>query len=666
MTKHLNYLFAFGVLAFSFPASAQESQAKAEVKEVPKSYAWKMIEPLGLRTPAEIDTALYNYYQQAVPSEVSIAYASTGNLGGEGVNMIFLDRKPRSDFFFRDAVSAWLPMQGNHVFYNTRIPMTLMSYNTGGGKESTQDRLKAIFSGNVNSKLQIGANVDYLYSKGSYENQAVKDLIWGFSSSYMGHRFEYQTFYNHYNNLNKENGGITDDLYITDPAVLQGGSSSIQPKSIPTNLTQAHSRVAGDEFLFNGRYKIGFWREDTVQREPNDSVDHRVYVPVTSFIWTLNYTRGRHVFNNTSATEAATFWENNYISNGFTHDVTSYWSLKNTFGIALLEGFNKYAKAGLAAYVTHEIRKFKQTEDTIPLLTDRPDFLSPYPYDHKLAPKATENLLWVGAQLTKQSGRLLRYEATAKIGVVGEAAGEVYANGNVSSRFKLWRDSVSVMAYGHFSNINTPYLMRHYVSNHFIWDNDFGKIRRFKVGGVVTVPFTHTQINVGAENIQNYVYFNEAAMPAQHKGSVQIFSATLEQNFRVGILNWRNKLTYQTSSNQSVIAIPKFAAYSNLYILFKVAKVLKVQLGLDCNYYSKYYAPNYQPATMSFYNQKEIKVGNYPFMNAYVNMKLSKARFYLLFTHVNQGLTGKNYFALPHYPMNPRRFLMGVSVDFAN
>ena len=91
-----------------------------------------------------------------------------------------------------------------------------------------------------------------------------------------------------------------------------------------------------------------------------------------------------------------------------------------------------------------------------------------------------------------------------------------------------------------------------------------------------------------------------------------------------------------------------------------------MQFGVDCDYYTRYYAPNYQPATMAFCNQHDKLIGNYPFMNAYINMKLSKARFYVMFSHVNQGLTGKNYFSMPDYPMNPRRFQMGVSVDFAN
>ena len=47
-------------------------------------------------------------------------------------------------------------------------------------------------------------------------------------------------------------------------------------------------------------------------------------------------------------------------------------------------------------------------------------------------------------------------------------------------------------------------------------------------------------------------------------------------------------------------------------------------------------------------------------------MKLSKARFYVMFSHVNQGWFGNDYFSMPDYPLNPRRFQLGVSVDFAN
>ncbi|MDE6310205.1 MAG: putative porin [Muribaculaceae bacterium] len=630
-----------------------------------KSRAWSLTEPLGLREPATIDTLLYNYWQKSVPSEVSDAWASTGNLGAEGIDMIFSGRSMMSDFFFRDALEPWLLDFKKMRFYNTAQPMTLLSYNTSMGKESNQDRLKAIFSGNINARAQVGANVDYLYSKGAYANQAVKDLTWGFNGSYLGDRYEFQGFYNHYNMLNKENGGITDPLYITDPAELQGGISEIDPKSIPTNLNSASSRIKGEELWLNHRYKVGYW-EETRDSVYTDSVVSRTYIPVTSFIHTLHYKGTDHNFKNKRPDEALDFFENTYLDPDITDDNTSYWSLSNTLGVSMLEGFHRLAKFGLAAYATYEFRKFRQTTDTL----DRSLYgdLTPLPAD--VPGKGSQSLLWVGGQLTKQRGSILTYSADARFGLLGAAAGDLKLEGRVSTHFHLpVTDTLTVTAYGEFRNEHAPYLMNHYRSNHFVWENDFGKQRRVGFGGELHIGGWDTHLRVGVTNLQNYIYFAPDFMPRQYSGSIQVFSAALRQGLHVGILHWDNRINYQASSNQDVLPLPALAVNTNLYILFRF-HTLTVQLGADCDYYTRYRSMLYQPATMSFAVQDKsnaVLVGNYPFCNVYANMKLKKARFYVLVSHVNQGLFGgRDYFAMPLYPMNGRRFQFGVSVDFAN
>lgn len=645
-------------------SSTNNNDTSNDIKtESKSSYAWTVIDPLGLRQEASIDTLLYNYYHRSVPSGISSAYATTGNLGGQGLNLLYFDRKPMSDFFFKDALDAWLPNSNSLKFYNTRIPMTLLSYNTGGSKQTTQDRLQATFSGNINKRAQIGGMLDYLYSKGSYNYQSTNDLTWGASGSYMGDRYEFQGYFYHYDMLNKENGGIVNDLYITDPAEVQGGTTKVDTKNIPTNLTTAHSRVKGTDLYLNNRYKVGFWEE----KKEGDSVVSRKYVPVTSFVWTLNYKDNKHLFRSTANGENKNFFKNIYLDPNGTIDWTKYWSLTNTIGVSLLEGFNKYAKAGLSAFATHQIRNYNLVSDTLDRSIPIIDGLSPLPNGMQSAPIGkTENLFWVGGQLSKQHGKLLTYNATAKFGLIGDVIGDINITGDISTRFKLLGDSVTITGYGWFKNEEAPFLMKKFVSNHFIWDNDFSKVRNYRVGGKLIVPHTYSILNVGVENVENYIYFNSDCLPQQHDGNVQVFSASLQQNFKLGILNWDNKLTYQTSSDQKIIPLPKFSIYSNLYLLFKVANVLDVQLGIDCDYYTKYKSVAYQPATMSFYNQDEIEIGNYPFMNIYANMKLSKARFYVLMSHVNQGWFDNNYFSMPHYPLNPRRFQIGVAVDLTN
>lgn len=628
------------------------------------SYAWQVMPPLGLQQPATIDTNYIDYSLKSVPSEVSSAYATTGNLGAEGINMIYFERPSMSDFFFRDALDAWIPSLSTLKFYNTRIPMTLMSYNFGGGKEDAQERLHGIFSGNINRRAQIGAYLDYIYSKGSYNYQATKDLTWGASGSYMGDRYEFQGSFFHYNFLNKENGGITDDRYITDPAEVQGGSTKVDAKTIPTNLSSAHSKVVGTKLWLNNRYKVGYWHEEQV----NDTTVKRTYIPVTSFVWTFRYDEAKHLFLNSAPGEAATFFEHTYLDNAGTRDRTTYWAVSNTVGVSLLEGFHKYAKAGLGAYLTHQYRKYHQTLDTIGgRVIDLAPGLTPYPIEGQIKPSDGQNLVWVGAQLTKQRGSLLTYDATTEFGLMGDVAADIKVNGRVSTRLPLLRDSVTVTAYGRFSNTAAPYLTENYVSNHFIWHNDFGKERRYRVGGIVDVPLTRSQFNVGFENIQNLIYFNDMSLPAQYGDNIQVLSAQLMQRLKYRALHWDNRITFQTTSKADVLPLPKLAWYSNLYVTFKVARVLDVQLGVDCDYYTRYKAYAYQPATMTFHTQSEAEIGNYPFMNAYINFKLSKTRFYVMMSHFNQGLFGgDNYFSMPNYPLNPRRLQLGLSVDFAN
>lgn len=652
-----------GVGAARSGSGSGGASAANDTTVVQHATAWRVSGPLGTRIEATVDTLHTNYAQEFVPSGISDAYACTGNFAAEGYNMIYGEREPMSAFFFRDALSHWLPNEQTMRFYNTRIPMTLMSYSTGGGKETTQDRLRGDFSGNINARAQIGAKLDYLYSKGNYNYQAAKNFIWGFSGSYIGDRYEFQGYYNHYNSVNKENGGIEDDLYITDPAQVQGGNTSIDTKSIPTNLSAAHSRVKGGELWLNNRYKIGFW-DIKYSEEYEDSIVSRRYVPVTAVTWTLKFNQNSHEFVNTSTTDDMTFWDHTYLSTGGTHDITSYRQLRNTVALSLMEGFNKYAAAGLSLFLTHEYRSYTQMADTLEL-DPGIEGLAPYPLDAKIAPKASHNYVWVGAQLLRQQGRVLNYNATAELGMVGRAAGEVKVYGGVDTRFKLLGDTVSVSARGAFYNVMPEYLTENYVSNHYIWHNEFDKIRRYRIGGTLDIPHTGSRLTADVENVQNHIYFGPDCMPTQYTGNVQVFSARLFQNFKYRALHWENRVTYQKSSNDAVIPLPQLAVYSNLYLTFRVA-TLHVQMGVDCDWYTRYKAVAYQPATMTFYNQRDIDCGNYPWVNLYFNFKLSKTRFYIMMSHVNQGMTGDNYFSMPHYPLNPRRFQMGLSVDFAN
>ncbi|MDE6027604.1 MAG: putative porin, partial [Muribaculaceae bacterium] len=521
---------------------------------------------------------------------------------------------------------------------------------------------------NVNLKIGVGANVDYLYSKCAYANQAAKNLVYGLQGYYNGDRYEMQAFLEHYNSMNQENGGITDDLYITDPAELQGGVDKIEPKSIPTRLSRAKNRVVGAKFYMTHAYKLGFWRDIT---QPYDTIKREEFVPVTKFVYSFDYRYGHHTFTNTNSSEASNFWANTYFNNGQTTDQTRYRSFTNTFGIEMIEGFQTWAKFGLSAYASYEIDRFKinTLESESSGGSEPSDEGTPViPEGISNTLEKSRNRLWVGGRIEKTRGSLLRYAADARFGLLGDAAGELDIKGNIQTRFKLAKDTVIISAEGFFRNTAPSYLLQHYVSNHFIWNNDFGKTRSFRVGGRLHIPWTRTDITAGVENIQNYIFFNSESLPEQYGGSVQILSLALEQKLCFGIWNWNNTLTYQATSNSDVIPLPAFALYSNMFIDFEAFKVLRMQIGIDCNYYTRYKGLSYQPATMQFHVQgaDPVEVGNFAVANAYIQAKIKKTRFFIVWSHVNQGLFGSNYFSLPHYPIDPRQLRFGLSIDFAN
>ena len=127
---------------------------------------------------------------------------------------------------------------------------------------------------------------------------------------------------------------------------------------------------------------------------------------------------------------------------------------------------------------------------------------------------------------------------------------------------------------------------------------------RTRVEGELNISHWGTNLRAGVENIKNYTYFNQSALPEQNGGNIQVLSATLKQDFRLGVFHLDNEVTWQKTSNETVLPLPQLSLYHNFYILAKLAKkVLTVQLGADVRYFTKYNAPAYAPGVQQFHLQ---------------------------------------------------------------
>ncbi|MBO5720254.1 MAG: putative porin [Bacteroidales bacterium] len=642
----------------------------AQKKEkIGEPYAWRLSETLGTRYRVPIDTLHLNFFQTDQPYSWDDGATDAGYLGGPSMSRIVFNRYETPEFMFKFPFMRNIVTPQTYTFYNTRLPMTLLSYMSGAGKENRNDDLKATFSANVNKNLGFEGNAQYLYNRGYYARQRTKNFNWQLAGNYVCDKYQLDVMFNAYSLTMQENGGIKDDAFILRPDNVDNGRGNVGSKDIPVNLNGALTRLKGKNVYATHRYNIGSYKTKII----NDTLSVEEYVPVMSIIHTFDFEDNQRGFSDYNADDNKNYFKNSYINDGITNDTTSYWKISNTIGVSLLEGFSKRAKMGVSAFATYEVRRFKlmptpspESANTPPQLPMLPE--EEYPFEaQKNMLTTTDNIIWVGGELSKRQGSLLTYDVKGKWGLTGSELGSMDIEGGIQSKFKFLKDSLTIRAYGFFKNIEPNFYTKRYNSNHFVWNNDFGKIRKFRVGGEILIPGWGTYINVGFENIQNHVYFNKDNLPTQESDNIQLFTATLKQKLNVSVVHLDIEAIYQASSKQSAIPVPALSAYGNLYVLFKIAKVLETQIGVDCRYNTLYYSEIYNPATATFRVQDEYKVGNYPFMNVYANMKLKMVRFYVMYSHFNKGLFGgNNYMNMPHYPMNPASFQFGVSVDFAN
>lgn len=643
-----------------------------EVQSIPpKLYMWQVSNLLGDRKLMPADTASLNFQNTNLVEGMTGHYNYLGNLGSPRLSRLFFERRNDEPTMFLEPFSSFYFRPEEAKFTNSNVPYTNLTYYKAGNKVNGEERFKSYFSVNANKRLAFGFNVDYLYGRGYYLNQSTAYFNGGLFASYIGDKYQMHAVYNNFHLKMNENGGITDDRYITHPEEMEdpGGTSYI-----PVNLEQTSNRNHDFYVYLTHRYRLGFNREVTKIEETKDKVARRKaerdstaipmdtiiveeFVPVTSFIHTLKVERSNHRFRSGSEpTGENAIYDNTYFQEGMSNDSTLAISVKNVLGVSLLEGFNKYAKAGLTAYLSHKFSRYT-------LMNMNVDVNAPRPVEY------TEHEVFVGGELAKRQGTLLHYNVNGEVGLAGKAIGQFRVNGDLDLNFRLWKDTVNFYARGYVSNTLPSFYMRHYHSNHYTWDNDnMSKEFRTRVEGELNIDRWGTNLRAGVENIKNYTYFSQQALPEQYSGNVQVLSAILKQNFKAGIFHLDNEIAWQKSSNSTVLPLPDFSLYHNFYLLAKLAKkILTVQLGANLTYFTSYHAPAYQPAIQQFHLQPvddQVKIGGYPIISAYANLHLKRTRLFVMMYHLNAGTGNANSFLVPHYPLNQRLLKIGVSWNF--
>ena len=452
-----------------------------------------------------------------------------------------------------------------------------------------------------------------------------------------------------------------------DDAKIMGDQPDLAKADIANDSTRI--KVDTDE-------KMDSLKAKAEKEAEEDKNMKKVFVPVTSFIHTLelnNHDRIYQAYQTPDDYYANTYYDMNdehAYSEDSIYDRTKYLYVKNTLALALLEGFNKYMKAGLKGFVSFAMENCK-----MPVLnSDSTGYMMN---------KWTDHALNVGGQLSRHEGDTFHFNLSAEIGLTGMNSGGIAVDFDTDLNFRLLGDTVTLAANAYFHRMVPQFFQKSYHSKHLWWDQSLDNETRTHIEGNFNYQKTDTRLRVAIDEIQNYTYFgmsyelddlkNRTDLTGgiyQESGNINVLTAQLMQNFRLGPLNWENVVTYQNSSNKEVLPLPALNLFSNLFLKFKIARVLAVELGGCVTYFTKYDAPDYLPQIAQFAIQQNpdsrVELGGYPFVDVYANFQLKRARFFISMSHVNAGSGSKMQFLTPHYPMNNRTLRMGVSWTFIN
>ena len=632
--------------------------------------AYRLTSFLGNTQTAQLDTSKLKTGNRSLMEGRGLSIGYTGNLGSPAQTRIFSERNEARDFNFADAYDYFITTPLNARFYDTKLPFTDVLYTTAGGSTNKEEELKGTLSVNFGKKINVGGDFDYIYGRGFYTSNGNKLVSYRLFGSYRTDHYDMNAYVSNYNFINHENGGLSNDAVLTNPEDYAEGKKEMVAKYFPVRYENVFNRVKGKQYFLTHRYNLGF----TKTLFAGESNEQEVFVPVSSIIHTILYEDNQRRFttSNGTSTSIDTLFNQGIPLNydDKLNDVYNYWSLKNTIALSLREGFQNWAKFGLTAFVNFEKRRFRMQAGKRENSNDyilNPDYSISQP-TIRGASTATydEFSTYIGAELSKRMGKIITYNALGELCVVGDDVGEFRANGELRTTFNLFKKEAYVRAYGSIKNTTPAFFQRHFHSRYYWWDKNLNNTQQFHAGGEVNVESTGTALSAGVESIQNYVYYGESGEVEQFDGNIQVITARLKQNFACRSLGWENELAYQASSQQHVLPLPNLSLYSNLYVKFKVAKVLSVQMGADLHYFTSYHAPYYQPATQQFQIQEEVKIGNYPLINGYMNFHLKQARFFIMAYNLGSKFTKPRYFSLAHYPLNPMMLKMGVAVRFNN
>lgn len=579
----------------------------------------------------KLDTALEFYHVYNPIFQRSISNTFTGNLGGAYLSNDFFSRKANSDFYFYKSFDAYTLTPKSVRYFNTTTPYTLLDYSQSENRNTKNEtRFNVTHSQNVSPKFNFIFEYDQSRAAGHYQAQETKFHNISLATNYISDKFNshFNFIFNRYRG--QENGGL-------EPG--QDLNKYTKTESYLVKMLEASSEIKNMTIFLNNEYKVG--KNEVKVNEEGDTISG--FRPITGFIHQFEYSGNTRFYKNANLND--NIYTTIYLDSLATNDTTIYNRITNVFQIKFYEAPERKFTFTKRAYIANDLISIKM------------------PGPVKLEKEIYHNT-YVGGGISRDEGDFWKWNVEGKFYITGFRSGQTELSAFINKPLVIGKDTTTLHIEGELNSIVPDYFVQSFSSNHYLWNNLFKNTNEMRIRSKVESQRYKLTLGMNYALLSNYIFNNAEALPQQAGNEMIVLSAYANKDFESRHWLIRTQVIWQKSSQQEYLHLPTFTGYMSFNYRTLWEKVMHTQIGFDIRYNSEFYADAYDPATGQFYWQNQQKIGNFPFIDAHVNLKLKRTRAFFQLLNAASGLLNGNFWAAPDYPLYRRTFRLGVAWSF--
>lgn len=500
--------------------------------------------------------------------------------------------------------------------------------------------LDAFFTVNSSPRLNFSIAYKGLRSSGRYINQLTSSGNFRFTTSYnsKNQRYIANMHFVSQDILNEENGGITN---IED---FESENPNFQNRErLAVYLTDAKSFLKGNRTFLDHLYRV-----NKVKGSNNLYVSHQ-----------FNYESKFFEYNQATVSSSVV---------GRT--VYRFGDSYKTSGINDQTNYNKtYNKVGLT-YENRSLGKFQFYAD---------DFFSNFYYnqililDNETVPSSlSRRINSIAGQYDYQKRKW-----TGKFLFTRSVTNQSLSNLEAKLQYELSDETQLSFQYQNVNKLaNDNYNLYQSSYVNYNWSNNFKNEKINSISVTASSPWVDVSVQYSA--INDHLYFDDVSnsseiaarqqiiAPAQYANTINYLSVKASNEFKFGKFALDNTVLYQKVDQRDfILNVPELVTRNTFYFSQEMfRKALFLQTGVTFNYFTNYYANEYNPVIAEFFVQNNKKIGNFANFDFFINAKIQRTRIYLIAEHFNSSFSGNNFYSSPNNPYRDFMIRFGLVWNF--